>query len=92
MIPSVLQGASTTLSPCTSASITLFGPSDKCSRTVEGFLSGNYKDIAPLFFGDCPTRFQNYTTTCRNQINNAEVHACVNVCIHNCIHVYDIRN
>ena len=48
----------------------LFGPEDACSLAVTGLYAGDFSNITDLYAGDCPARFQAFTTGCAPFIEN----------------------
>jgi len=46
------------------------GPEDACSVAVAGLFTGDFGNIADLYVGDCPARFQTFATGCASLVGN----------------------
>jgi len=55
---------------CEMGQVALSGPGDACSRAVSSLFMGDFTNIAYLYAGDCPTRFQSFATGCASLIGN----------------------
>jgi len=55
---------------CEISRMALSGPGDACSRAASGLFMDDFTNIAYLYAGDCPTRFQTFATGCTSLIGN----------------------
>jgi len=55
---------------CEMSQMALTGPGDACSLAVAGLFTNDLTNIAYLYAGDCPTRFQAFGTGCASVIGN----------------------
>jgi len=46
------------------------GPGDACSVAVASLFTGDFSNIADLYAGDCPARFQTFATGCTSLLGN----------------------
>ena len=60
---------------CDNATVDFFAANDECSRTVQDLFS-NRDAVVNLYDGDCPMRFNDYATVCRDafgdQVTNVQ--------------------
>ena len=83
----MLQGTTVPTDPCATAYANLFSGDDECSRSVQEVFTNDNDSISNIlnfYNGDCPNRFSNFATACRDQPDIEPVSDLINLSKHLC--------
>ena len=79
---SALQGTLLPPDLCDVAAINLYDRNDECSRTVRALFADDTSALLNLYYGDCPTRFYNFASVCRELLGSDRDVVSTYVCIY----------